>query len=136
VPPLILIALLSAAASAPPSAVDWRTLRGLNYRTGEQSDEIRKLNGATVIVKGYMVPFDDDDEQTLEFLIVPVMGQCVHLPPPPPNQIVLVRMADKRPTKVHFQDLVLVEGRLEVADQKSPFGKVSYALAAMKVEKR
>ena len=126
--------MLMAAETAAP--VPWRTLRGLNTRTGEQTPELKKLQGATVTVQGYMVPFDDDDEQTTEFLVVPVMGQCVHLPPPPPNQIVLVRMANQKPTKVFFQDLILVEGKLEIADQKSPFGLVCYRLTANKVEKR
>lgn len=130
---LPLLLLLAAEATAP---VPWRTLRGLNTRTGEQTPELKKLNGSTVTVQGFMVPFDDDDEQTTEFLIVPVMGQCVHLPPPPPNQIVMVRMANQKPTKVLFQDLILVEGKLEIADQKSPFGLVCYRLTATKVEKR
>ena len=116
--------------------VPWRTLRGLNTRTGEQTPELKKLNGSTVTVQGYMVPFDDEDDKTTEFLIVPVMGQCVHLPPPPPNQIVLVRMANQKPTKVWFQDLILVEGKLEITDQKSPFGLVCYRLTASKVEKK
>ncbi|MBY0374569.1 MAG: DUF3299 domain-containing protein, partial [Bryobacteraceae bacterium] len=69
---LPLLLLLAAEATAP---VPWRTLRGLNTRTGEQTPELKKLNGSTVTVQGFMVPFDDDDEQTTEFLIVPVMGQ-------------------------------------------------------------
>lgn len=123
-------------AEAPvPTAVNWKLLRGLDFKTGKRSPELEKVNGTRVSLKGFMMPFDDDEEKTVEFLVVPVMGQCVHLPPPPPNQIVLVRMAGDKLTKVWFQDLISVEGKLEIAEQKSPFGEVSYKLTATKVTK-
>lgn len=123
------------AAEPEPTLIDWKLLRGLDFKTGKRSPALDKVAGAQVRLRGFMMPFDDDEQKTVEFLVVPVMGQCVHLPPPPPNQIVLVRMAGDKLTKVFFQDLIAVEGKLEIAEQKSPFGEVSYKLTATKVTK-
>lgn len=132
---LIFACAAGALLAAEPVTIDWKLLRGLNLKTAERTEALAKVNGAPVRIKGFMMPFDDDEQKTVEFLIVPVMGQCVHLPPPPPNQIVLVRMAGDKLTKVWFQDLIVVEGKLEIVEQKSPFGEVSYKITATKVEK-
>lgn len=46
-----------------------------------------------VRLPGYVVPLDSDDAgRVREFLFVPYYGACIHVPPPPPNQIVHVRL--------------------------------------------
>jgi len=127
------LALLAPAAANAPATVTWKLLRGLNVKTAQRTPELDKVNGAQVRLRGYMVPFDDEEQKTIEFLLVPIMGQCVHLPPPPPNQIVLVRMAGDKLTKIWYDDLVAIEGKLEIANQKSPYGDASYKLTATKV---
>jgi uncharacterized protein len=122
-------------AADEPTLIDWRLLRGLDFKTGKRSPALEKVAGANVRLRGFMMPFDDEENKAVEFLVVPVMGQCVHLPPPPPNQIVLVRMAGDQLTKIWFQDLIAVEGKLEIAEQKSPYGEVSYKITATKVTK-
>src|SRR6187399_1445007 len=79
-------------AADEDAKVDWRTLRGLNYRTGEKTEALQKVDGKKVKVPGFMVPLEDEEEMVTEFLLVPYVGACIHTPPPPPNQIVLVRM--------------------------------------------
>ena len=40
----------------------------------------------------YLLPLRfNEDREVIDFLLVPVVGACVHLPPPPPNQLVCVR---------------------------------------------
>jgi hypothetical protein len=37
------------------------------------------------------VPLEFDDEQTItQFFLVPYFGACIHMPPPPPNQLIYV----------------------------------------------
>ena len=122
-------------AGPPPVLINWKLLRQLDMKTGKRTPELEKANGAAVRILGFMVPFDDEEQKTTEFLLVPVMGQCVHLPPPPPNQIVLVRMANRQLTKVWYDDMVSVEGQLEIADGKSPYGDVSFQMTSTKVAK-
>jgi uncharacterized protein len=80
-------------------------------------------------VPGFMVPLEDDLNQVTEFLLVPYAGACIHVPPPPPNQIVYVKML--KTTKVHvtFTDPIVVTGTLQISTVQSPYGDVSYDLS-------
>ncbi|MEO1293109.1 MAG: DUF3299 domain-containing protein, partial [Pseudomonadota bacterium] len=60
-------------------------------------------NKKTVQMPGYVVPLDYMEEGTKTFLLVPFIGACIHVPPPPPNQIVLVESAEPYPLKEFFE---------------------------------
>lgn len=47
-----------------------------------------ELNGKYVSIPGYLLPLQINDNRVSEFLLVPFVGACIHVPPPPPNQIV------------------------------------------------
>lgn len=49
------------------------------------------LDGKTVRMPGYVLPLEFDGTETVEFLLVPYVGACIHVPPPPPNQMIYVR---------------------------------------------
>ena len=132
--PFPLVCLLAAATTSTSAKLDWRTLRGLNYKTGEQSPQIKNANGKVNRVPGYMVPLEDESEMVSEFLLVPYVGACVHTPPPPPNQIVHVTMENKKRTKLSFWEPVWVQGKFEVVTVKSPYGDVSYKMTASLIE--
>jgi uncharacterized protein len=132
----VFLMLPSSNANAAEAAtkVTWRILRGLNYRTGAQTPELKKLNGSVAKIPGFMVPLEDDNEKVSEFLLVPYVGACVHTPPPPPNQIVHVKMAANKKVKVNFWEPIWVEGKLAIGQVKSPYGDVSYSLSGNSVE--
>jgi hypothetical protein len=127
-------AAASLCAAEESAKVDWRTLRGLNYRTGEMTEPLQKVAGKQVKVPGFMVPLEDEDEYVTEFLLVPYVGACIHTPPPPPNQIVYVKVGDGKKTKVSFWDPVWVHGKLQVELVKSPYGDVSFKLGSNLIE--
>ena len=55
------------------------------------TDVIAAMDGQRVRIPGFIVPLEFDDEQTItQFFLVPYFGACIHMPPPPPNQIILV----------------------------------------------
>jgi hypothetical protein len=129
------------AAKAPKAAVveeavniDWRVLAGLDYSNGKSTDTLKKLDGKLVRIPGFVVPLDDFQEEGAEFLLVPYYGACVHTPPPPPNQIVMVAMAGKKSVKLNLFDAVWMSGRLKIATVESPYGAVGYQLEGLKVE--
>ena len=128
------VLLAANTGTEEPTKVTWGVLRGLNYRTGEQTAEIKKVNGKLAKVPGFMVPLDDDADMVNEFLLVPYVGACVHTPPPPPNQIVHVTMDAGKKTKVSFWDPVWVQGKLDVQTVKSPYGDVSFKMSAKLIE--
>ena len=128
-------------AKAPKAAVveeavniDWRVLAGLDYSNGKSTDTLKKLDGKLVRIPGFVVPLDDFQEEGAEFLLVPYYGACVHTPPPPPNQIVMVAMAGKKSVKLNLFDAVWMSGRLKIATVESPYGAVGYQLEGLKVE--
>ena len=52
------------------------------------------INNTKIRLAGYVVPVEQtDDGQMTEFFFVPYFGACIHVPPPPPNNIVYVKMA-------------------------------------------
>jgi len=125
-----------AAVAAAEEAVniDWRVLAGLDYANGKATDTLKKLEGKLVRIPGFVVPIDDFQEEGAEFLLVPYYGACVHTPPPPPNQIVMVTMAGKKAIKMNLFDAVWLSGRLKISSVESPYGTVGYQLEGMKVE--
>lgn len=52
---------------------------------------IPEMDGQAIRIPGFIVPLEFDDEQTItQFFLVPFFGACIHVPPPPPNQIIFV----------------------------------------------
>jgi len=50
-----------------------------------------EFDGSRIRLPGFIVPLEFDDEMNIsEFFLVPYFGACIHLPPPPPNQIIFV----------------------------------------------
>ncbi|GDY25384.1 hypothetical protein AHAT_12740 [Agarivorans sp. Toyoura001] len=52
---------------------------------------VQALNGQDMRMPGFVVPLESDGDKITEFFLVPFFGACLHLPPPPPNQIIHVR---------------------------------------------
>jgi hypothetical protein len=53
---------------------------------------VPELDGQRIRMPGYVLPLEFEGTQVIEFLLVPFVGACIHTPPPPPNQIVHVRV--------------------------------------------
>lgn len=94
---------------------------------------VPELDGQTVRLPGYVVPLEQNDAgRVTEFLLVPYFGACIHVPPPPSNQIVLVHSELGLIQENLFQPY-WVEGRLRVAPQSSELAETGYAMDASKI---
>ena len=100
----------------------------------ENAPVVDALNNRIVKLSGFLVTLEGDGKSVSEFLLVPFFGACIHVPPPPSNQIVLVRTKD-RPFKVRemFQT-VSVTGRLRTQTVRNDVASASYVIDAMRVE--
>ncbi|MGI9480984.1 MAG: DUF3299 domain-containing protein [Hyphomicrobiales bacterium] len=78
-----------------------------------QKEVVASLDGKTVSIPGYAVPLELDGSKVSEFLLVPYVGACIHVPSPPPNQIVYVRAKDGIEMDGLFAS-VKVTGRMSV----------------------
>jgi hypothetical protein len=52
------------------------------------------LDKAEVTLSGYLIPSPQAPDGSYFGYLVPQVGMCSHLPPPPPNQLVRVRLLD------------------------------------------
>lgn len=107
--------------------VDWLKLRELDLNTGKMTEALAKLDGKPVKVPGFVVPLEDDDQGLSEFLLVPSPQACIHVPPPPPNQMVMVHMRSGQAPKRSWGP-VWIKGRLYISTADSQYGKISYKL--------
>lgn len=105
-----------------PVPIDWRTLASLDLETGKAPPALAALDGKRVVIAAFIVPLEDDIQRADEFLLVPYFGACVHTPPPPPNQMVYVKMKDRRQVRIGWWDPVHFEGVLHLKQVESPYG--------------
>jgi hypothetical protein len=56
---------------------------------------IEGFDKKAVKIPGFMVPLKSDGQhQVTEFFIVPYFGACLHMPPPPPNQMIYGKVTE------------------------------------------
>lgn len=72
-------------------------------RHAQSQAVVEDLDGRTVRIPGYLLPLEFDGQKVTEFLLVPVLGACIHVPPPPPNQMVYVTYEDGFATQGLYQ---------------------------------
>ena len=100
----------------------------------DNAPTVAALDGAAIKLPGYLVPLDESKVGITEFLLVPYFGACIHTPPPPANQIVLV-VPSKALQGYRSMDTVWVRGTLRAARNPSPMGTSAYRLEAAAVER-
>ncbi len=155
------LALLSATTVAPlpalastPREVSWDDLipPGVPYAEiiGEGDlDEINdtwspifdenatklneELNGALIRMPGFIIPLEVSGEGVSEFVLVPYIGACIHVPPPPPNQLVFVTAATPWPGD-DLWEAVWVTGRMKTELQWTGIADTGYTLLAEEME--
>tara|TARA_R110001583_G_scaffold195483_1_gene374098 strand:- start:6274 stop:6849 length:576 start_codon:yes stop_codon:yes gene_type:complete len=52
-----------------------------------------EYNQQKVRIAGFVVPITVDGQMVSEFFLVPYYGACIHVPPPPPNQMIFSRFS-------------------------------------------
>jgi hypothetical protein len=100
---------------------------------GKSAPVVPDLDGQRVRLPGFVVPLDHDGTKVSSFLLVPYFGACIHVPPPPANQIVYVQTADGYPMKELF-DPVWVTGTITTQAHSNDVGDAGYTLQAETVE--
>ena len=124
---------LIPAASAPQPADKSTSLFDNSGPPPEQSmvgnDVVRELAGTRIRIPGYIIPLDYNGEGVNELILVPYVGACIHVPPPPPNQLILVRIAQSYNPREMFEP-VYVSGVLGILEEQTDLAEVGYSLEA------
>jgi len=102
---------------------------------------VSELDGKTVRIPGYALPLEHDGTAVTEMLLVPYIGACIHVPPPPANQIVYVQLNQSYKAD-DLYDPVWITGRMRVQATNKSLSYVdgsagidaAYTLEGVKVE--
>ncbi len=73
---------------------------------------VRKYDGEKITISGYLLPLEFSDAGVKEFLLVPYVGACIHVPSPPANQMIYVKSDKLYKFKDTFE-AVTVSGTLK-----------------------
>ena len=143
--PLLLITLSLSQAWAQPEVkeLEWADLIPKDFEYAEPDIEhigqamagpqtinapvVKNLNGKQVKIPGFVVPLEGDDEKVTEFLLVPYFGACVHVPPPPSNQIIYVKFPKGAPAEAMY-DPIWLTGTIETKEWKGELAQVGYTM--------
>ena len=94
---------------------------------------LTQLDGQLIRLPGYIVPLEVNEEgRTTEFLLVPYFGACIHVPPPPSNQIVHVTSKEGVKLDELYQPYWIV-GALQVKPSTSELADAGYQMDAQRI---
>ena len=115
---------------------DLRVVEHDDLATGFEQPEATAVttayNGKTVRLPGFVVPLEYDGIGVTSFILVPYVGACVHVPPPPANQLVLVET--DRPHEIDgLFEAVEVTGVMRTAAEATQLAEVGYAMKAERI---
>jgi hypothetical protein len=144
------------ADAARPRIIDWDDLLPVTERAkplpapvpvhdylGEDGPPMRQtgsfaanrtLHGQRLRIPGFIVPLvAHPSPQVTEFFLVPYYGACIHVPPPPPNQLVHVMFA--RPRRIEtIYDAYWVTGLMQVARKSTGLATAVYSMSGIALE--
>ena len=120
----------------PPAPVhDYLGERGAAARQTGSIAVNRKLSETKVKIPGFVVPLVVNDNGVVsEFFLVPYFGACIHVPPPPPNQIVYVKFAAGGVRLGSEEDAYWVTGTLHTQINGTSLARAAYTLDASRME--
>ena len=71
------------------------------------------LDGQMVRIPGYALPLEHIGTGVKELLLVPYLGACIHVPPPPANQTIYVTLEDTYIARTLYEP-VWITGRIYI----------------------
>ena len=99
----------------------------------ESTQIVDVFDGKNIRIPGFVVPLETDEKQRVtKFFIVPYFGACLHMPPPPPNQIIFAKSAEGIEV-TSLYDAFWFEGTLRIDTTDSLLGKSAYGIKLNKV---
>lgn len=150
---LLLLLALPVAAAAEPRELEWLELMPEEEARAFEEDQasidhsgfdapepfqsfrtVGDLDGIEARIPGFVVPVETDGEGNLkEFFLVPYFGACIHVPPPPANQIIYGRLEEPIPM-VNIWDAFWMEGTLNIEDVSNETAASAYTMDVRRLE--
>ena len=134
---------LTSSSNASPKEISWDDLIPNTVTSFMSSlfdpSEVKfnkKINNKEVKIPGYIIPLEYEGKDIKTFLLVPYIGACIHVPPPPPNQIVYVD-TEKAWEGMDWWEPVYVTGTIKIESRQMQFFEmvdIGYEILAGNVE--
>jgi hypothetical protein len=123
------------AAGPPPATHDYLSGEGGLAAQQPMNFNVNKaLENRNVRIPGFIVPLELDAQgKVTEFFLVPYFGACIHVPPPPPNQMLYVTV-QKGIQLDSMYAAYWVTGKLSTKTKQTRLGAAAYTLAANELE--
>jgi hypothetical protein len=120
----------------PPPIHDYL---GEGGKAARQSGSIAvnsRLDQTLVKIPGFVVPLVQDDTGLVTaFFLVPFLGACIHVPPPPPNQIVYVKLNAGGVRLGSPEEPYWITGTLHTQSSGTRVATAAYTLDATRMER-
>jgi hypothetical protein len=99
----------------PARKMTWSDLYDLNVETHRPGVQLQTRISSEVSIEGFIIPMEYDEQRRVtELLLVPYIPSCMHVPPPPANQMVHVKLNEGTMIDNPFSPVEVV-GHLKVA---------------------
>jgi hypothetical protein len=94
---------------------------------------VPEMDGKMVRIPGFVVPVEGENQNVYKFFLVPYFGACIHVPPPPSNQIIY---ADYEPgVKLEsLYDAVWLTGKLTTKTFSHELASSGYTMDVYRIE--
>jgi hypothetical protein len=94
---------------------------------------VSEMDGRMISIPGFVVPLEGVGDVVDRFFLVPYFGACIHVPPPPSNQIIDVHYQPG--TRIEsLYDAVLISGRITTEVFSHEMGTAGYRLEAYRIQ--
>lgn len=95
---------------------------------------VAAMDGVRGKVPGYLVPISfDENQRVTELFLVPYFGACIHVPPPPPNQLIFIR--PENPIELgNLWDAYWVHGTVRIDRIENAIATSAYSLQLDRLE--
>jgi hypothetical protein len=99
----------------------------------ESSGVRTEWNGQVVRLPGFILPIEYSGTGVTAFVLVPFVGACVHVPPPPANQLVFVTTQEPYESSGMFEPVNVI-GMFGISSMSTQLADIAYALSADRIE--
>lgn len=96
---------------------------------------VAEFDGERIRLPGFIVPLEFGEEEQIitKFFLVPYFGACIHVPPPPPNQIIYAEFEQGFKLESLYDPFWLA-GTLSTTMTENDIARSAYALKVEQVE--
>ena len=94
---------------------------------------VTDYNGQLVRIPGYAVPLEFSGRGITAFILVPFIGACVHVPPPPANQLIFVTPTEPFEAD-DMWDPIYATGTFSTSAVGTELAEIGYAMTDARVE--